>query len=176
MWPLPGACVVVPAGEAVDGDDEADGACVSGLARSLRQRLEEERKRTEEAEAELDRQRASNAGLGASLSRLEAQLAAKKAFWEVHAHPCPLIFCMKLLLSHHLASQVVCGMHAHTNLQIILPNISPPCVAIADCVTVIEATASASEPMRIPMTGRLKQRACAATGKGGEPVEEPGGG
>ncbi|CAL5229789.1 g13180 [Coccomyxa viridis] len=68
--------------EAVDGDDEADGACVSGLARSLRQRLEEERKRTEEAEAELDRQRASNAGLGASLSRLEAQLAAKKAFWE----------------------------------------------------------------------------------------------
>ncbi len=62
---------------------------MSGLARSLRQRLEEERKRTEEAEAELDRQRASNAGLGASLSRLEAQLAAKKAFWEVHDYPCP---------------------------------------------------------------------------------------
>ena len=86
---LAGSFVDFPAGEAVDGDDEADGACVSGLARSLRQRLEEERKRTEEAEAELDRQRASNAGLGASLSRLEAQLAAKKAFWEVCANPLP---------------------------------------------------------------------------------------
>ena len=74
-----------PAGEAADGDDEAEGACVGGLARTLRQRLEEERKKTEEAEAELDRQRASNAGLGASVSRLEGQLAAKKAFWEVGA-------------------------------------------------------------------------------------------
>ena len=88
MGQLPGSCVACPTGEAVDADDEAEGSCVSGLARSLRQRLEEERRRTEEAEAELDRQRAGNAGLGASLSRLEAQLAAKKAFWEVHAAPC----------------------------------------------------------------------------------------
>lgn len=76
---LPGAAVAT-----VDGEDEGgEGACVSGLARTLRQRLEEERRRTEEAEAELDRQRAANAGLGASLSRSEAQLAASKAFWEV---------------------------------------------------------------------------------------------
>ena len=62
---------------------------MGGLARTLRQRLEEERKKTEEAEAELDRQRASNAGLGASVSRLEGQLAAKKAFWEVGALDVP---------------------------------------------------------------------------------------
>ena len=66
-----------------DEDAEADAAGGSGLVRSLRQRLEEERARTEEAEAELDRQRAGNAGLGSQLSRLEAQLASKKAFWEV---------------------------------------------------------------------------------------------
>lgn len=72
-----------PAGEGVEGEDDADSSFMSGLARSLRARLEEERRRTEDAEAELDRQRASNAGLGASLSRLEAQMAAKKAFWEV---------------------------------------------------------------------------------------------
>lgn len=72
-----------PAGEGVDGEDDTDSSFMSGLARSLRVRLEEERRRTEDAEAELDRQRASNAGLGASLSRLEAQMAAKKAFWEV---------------------------------------------------------------------------------------------
>ena len=53
------------------------------LARTLRERLEEERRRSEEAEAELDRQRAAAAGLGAALSRAEAALAAKKAFWEV---------------------------------------------------------------------------------------------
>ena len=90
MHQLPGSGMVCPAGEAVDADEEADGACVSVLARSLRQRLEVERRRTEDAEAELDRQRAGNAGLGASLSRLEAQLAAKKAFWEVQAPPCRL--------------------------------------------------------------------------------------
>ena len=66
-----------------DDDTEAEAAGGSGLVRSLRQRLEEERARTEEAEAELDRQRAGNAGLGSQLSRLEAQLASKKAFWEV---------------------------------------------------------------------------------------------
>ncbi|EIE21365.1 hypothetical protein COCSUDRAFT_66847 [Coccomyxa subellipsoidea C-169] len=52
------------------------------LARTLRERLEEERRRSQEAEAELDRQRAAAAGLGAALSRAEAALAAKKAFWE----------------------------------------------------------------------------------------------
>jgi len=85
------SCLCCPAGEAADGegDDESEGACVGGLARTLRQRLEEERKKTEEAEAELDRQRASNAGLGASVSRLEGQLAAKKAFWEVGALDVP---------------------------------------------------------------------------------------
>ncbi len=85
------SCLCYPAGEAVDGDDETEGACVGGLACTLRQRLEEERKKTEEAEAELDRQRASNAGLGASVSRLEGQLAAKKAFWEVGPLTCSLL-------------------------------------------------------------------------------------
>ena len=66
-----------------DDDTEAEAAGGSGLVRSLRQRLEEERARTQEAETELDRQRAGNAGLGSQLSRLEAQLASKRAFWEV---------------------------------------------------------------------------------------------
>ncbi|CAL8463189.1 g2723 [Coccomyxa elongata] len=61
---------------------EAEPEGRSALAATLRQRLEEERRRSEEAEAELDRQRAAAAGLGAALSRAEAVLAAKKAFWE----------------------------------------------------------------------------------------------
>ena len=82
---------------------------MSGLARSLRQRLEEERRRTEEAEAELDRQRASNAGLGASISRLEAQLAAKKAFWEVHAPPRPIT--LPQVLPTHGPLGTICEAH-----------------------------------------------------------------
>lgn len=62
---------------------EAEPEGQSALARTLRERLEEERRRSEEAEAQLDRQRAAAAGLGAALSRAEASLAAKKAFWEV---------------------------------------------------------------------------------------------
>ena len=76
--------------EETGGEEEAEAEAAggSGLVRSLRQRLEEERARTGEAEAELDCQRAGNAGLGSQLSRLEAQLASKKAFWEVGA-PAP---------------------------------------------------------------------------------------
>ena len=84
LTPMPEACGCAAVEETGgDEDAEAEAAGGSGLVRSLRQRLEEERARTEEAEAELDRQRAGNAGLGSQLSRLEAQLASKKAFWEV---------------------------------------------------------------------------------------------
>jgi len=79
---------------------EAEPEGQSALARTLRERLEEERRRSEEAEAELDRQRAAAAGLGAALSRAEASLAAKKAFWEVRDHGTmpPPGLCRKPLL------------------------------------------------------------------------------
>ena len=75
-----GAAVEETGGEE---DTEAEAAGGSGLVRSLRPRLEEERGRPGEAGAERARQSAGNAGLGSQLSRLEAQLASKKAFWEV---------------------------------------------------------------------------------------------